>query len=88
MSEWRGVLSDAGVVYCQQCGLYIGHMVEVRTDGGRVVTALAVGGAILAQGRGWCQYCKAPWYWHSSPRRLLVRRVAVKEVRPCSTPGM
>jgi len=86
------LLRSQGVVFCPHCGLYIGHMVEVRVtlEGGetRVMTALAVGGAILFHGAGYCMYCKRPWFWESSKKRLLVRRAEAREVRPCSTPGM
>ncbi len=38
---------------------------------GRMMTALAIGGAILHRGSGWCHNCKTPWYWVSSKRLLL-----------------
>ncbi len=77
------LLREMGVAFCPQCRLYVGHMVEIRVDDEgkeRILTALSVGGAILLRGEGWCHFCKHPWFWESSRRRILVRRARVSAV--------
>lgn len=62
------LLRQAGVVVCPRCLLHIGHLVEGYVDG-HVMTMLAVGGALLFRGSGWCYYCKHKWFWCSSKNR-------------------